>query len=83
MSMTPAYSHHKLRRARLVAGRTIEELAQAAGLSGGALYRIEAGTKLGPRPTTVAALAAALGRPIEDFLNDEAGKEVRNEDDVA
>jgi len=73
MPMSPAYSHSKIRRARLAAGRTVEDVARAAGISAQALYRIEAGEQnYGPRPTTAAALAAALGLSIEVFLNDDA-----------
>jgi len=49
-----------LRRYRLEAGLTQEELAQRAGVSARGLSDLERGTRRAPRPDTVLQLAAAL-----------------------
>ncbi|HET8631226.1 MAG TPA: helix-turn-helix domain-containing protein, partial [Thermomicrobiales bacterium] len=50
-----------LRRYRLAAGLTHEELAERARLSARAISALERGERLRPRPATVRLLAAALG----------------------
>ncbi|MEU8241124.1 helix-turn-helix domain-containing protein [Actinoplanes missouriensis] len=49
-----------LRRLRTAAGLTLEQLAEAAGLSDRAISDMERGISRGPRATTIAALADAL-----------------------
>ncbi|GKQ34085.1 helix-turn-helix domain-containing protein [Streptomyces sp. A012304] len=50
-----------LRGHRHAAGLTLEELADAAGVSGRAIGDMERGRGLGPQARTVEALADALG----------------------
>src|SRR5918995_3921097 len=50
-----------LRRLRLVAGLSQEELAERAGLSGRGISALETGYRATPRPETVRLLADALG----------------------
>ena len=50
-----------LRRLRLVAGLSQEELAERAGLSGRGISDLETGCRATPRPETVRLLADALG----------------------
>lgn len=59
----------RLRMLRIMAGLTQEELAARAGLNRKTIYRIE---QLGqePSPSTLAALAAALGRDPAALLNE-------------
>lgn len=56
----PAFSD-LLRRARLAAGLTQEELADRAGVSGRAISNLERGVNQAPHPDTLALLAEALG----------------------
>ncbi|WP_051858278.1 helix-turn-helix domain-containing protein [Streptomyces cellulosae] len=55
-----------LRGFRHVAGMTLEELAEASGVSDRAIGDMERGHSRGPQARTVQALAAALGLPQED-----------------
>src|SRR5689334_896316 len=57
-----------LRRYRLAAGLTQEELAERAGLSVRGLSDLERGSRTRPRPHTVRQLAAALALPPSDSL---------------
>ena len=59
-----------LRRFRLAAGFSQEQLAERAGLSVDAVAALERGRRTTPRPSTLALLAKALGlTPTErDFL---------------
>src|SRR5918995_2110091 len=50
-----------LRRLRLVAGLSQEELAERSGLSGRGISALETGYRATPRPETVRLLADALG----------------------
>ena len=51
---------HKLRTLRLEQAFTQEDLATAAGITGGTVLRLEKGMRP-PSPTTMRKLAAALG----------------------
>lgn len=53
----------RLRRARLAAGLTQEELAERAGLSARGIQDLERGLRATPQRETVRRLAAALGVP--------------------
>lgn len=59
-SPSPRFGSH-LRRERLAAGLSQEELAEVAGLSAGAVQALETGRRATPRPGTVRMLADALG----------------------
>src|SRR5262245_9072238 len=54
-----------LRRQRIAAGLTQEELADRAGLSARGIQDLERGVRRTPHPETVRRLAAALGRATE------------------
>jgi DNA-binding SARP family transcriptional activator/Tfp pilus assembly protein PilF/DNA-binding XRE family transcriptional regulator len=60
---TPDTLGTRLRRLRLTAGLTQRELADQAGMSVRALRDLEQGRVARPHPSTLAALAAALGLP--------------------
>src|SRR4051812_11616277 len=55
-----------LRRHRRDAGLTLEELAEASGVSARAISDMERGRSLGPQRRTMAALAGALNLPPEE-----------------
>src|ERR671938_20743 len=55
-----------LRAHRLAAGRTQEELAERAGLSGRGVQDLERGVRRMPQPSTIRRLADALGLPAAD-----------------
>lgn len=59
------YNKFKLERARQ--GRSIEEVAQLAGLDPKTISRIEK-RRVIPRPQTIGKIARALGKNYEDFL---------------
>src|SRR5215475_2248571 len=54
-----------LRRQRITAGLSQQELAERAGLSVAAVAALERGRRRRPHPGTVRSLAAALGLPVE------------------
>ena len=56
-----------LRRARIVAGLTQEELAERAGISSRSIRDMERGGARRPRKETVALLARALGLSGQDL----------------
>jgi len=58
---------NRLRELRKAAGMTQDGLAAAAGIGRVTLVRIEGGEQ-SPRFETLAALSAALGRPLADLL---------------
>jgi DNA-binding XRE family transcriptional regulator len=58
---------NRLRELRKAAGITQDGLAAAAGIGRVTLVRIESGEQ-SPRLETLAALSAALGRPLTDLL---------------
>ena len=60
LGSVPAFSE-LLRRLRLVAGLTQEELAERSGVSGRSISDFERGLPHRPRPDTLALLAEALG----------------------
>jgi transcriptional regulator with XRE-family HTH domain len=62
----PASFGSELRRLRLRAGLTREVLAERAGVSLATLSVLEAGQRRRPYPSTVVALAEALGLASED-----------------
>ncbi|MEU8888071.1 helix-turn-helix transcriptional regulator [Streptomyces sp. NPDC048442] len=57
-----------LRDARTFAGRTMPDVAAAAGLSAETLRKIETGRAPTPAFFTVAALAGALGLSLDELL---------------
>ena len=57
-----------LRRHRLAAGLSQEELAERAGLSADGVSALETGRRAAPRPYTVRALADALALAEDDRL---------------
>jgi transcriptional regulator with XRE-family HTH domain len=61
----------EIRQARLAAGRTTREVAAAAGMNQGSLYRIEQG-QIQPAYLTYARLAEVLGKRLE--LDDGAAR---------
>src|SRR5262245_47338007 len=60
-SSQPRSFGYLLRRYRVAAGLTQEELAERAGLSRRAIGSLETGERLSPHRDTVALLASALG----------------------
>lgn len=58
---------HPLRTARRRAGLSIDQLAVSAGMGGASVSRIECG-RTSPQRTTKAALAAALGVPVDELF---------------
>lgn len=71
MPTGPTFSHRAIKRARLSQGRTVDDVAAAAGITPQALYRIEAGGPRGPQMATAVALAKALGLTLDDLIVDE------------
>lgn len=68
-SVQPRSFGELLRRYRIAAGLTQEELAERAGLSARAIGALETGDRRAPRKDTVALLATALGlAPAEHAL---------------
>jgi len=63
----------RLRKARLTAKQTLEQLAGATGLTAGYLSRIERGEKL-PSIGAVVALARALDTPVGALLGSDPGE---------
>jgi HTH-type transcriptional regulator, competence development regulator len=61
-----------LRRLREEKGLTINQLAEAAGISGSQISRIENGLRGIPKPATLRKIAEATGVPYE-VLMDQAG----------
>lgn len=59
----------RIREVRLEKGWSQERLAQVAGVSRDGLSRIERGDRPAPRLETIAAIAAALGVALPDFLD--------------
>jgi predicted ATPase/DNA-binding XRE family transcriptional regulator len=62
MTIESASFGSQLRRQRLAAGLTQEELAERAGLSARGIQDLERGARRAPHPETVRRLTAALGR---------------------
>ena len=56
-----------LRAARLRAGLTVRELAEATGLTSSTISRLETGQIASPRPEKLVRLAAVLGISIDDL----------------
>lgn len=59
----------RLKELRRLRALTLEELGEKAGVSYNSVWRIEHG-KHGARPSTVRALAAALGVPVEELTSE-------------
>lgn len=59
----------RIRELRLEKGWSQDRLAQVAGMSRDGLSRIERGDRPAPRLETIAAIAAALGVALPDFLD--------------
>src|SRR5687767_203826 len=59
----------RIRASRARLGWTREELAVRSGMSWSAIAQVESGRRANPRPTTLSALAGALGVSI-DYLVD-------------
>ena len=68
-----ATSGEKIHRWRAQRALTQVELAEAAGMTQTAIWRIESGTTK-PRPTTIRKLAEALGVTTMDLVGDQDGK---------
>lgn len=64
---------HRLRATRLVRGLTQEALAERSGVDARVIRRLERGTALARRFTTVAALARALDIAPSWLLSDDPG----------
>lgn len=62
----------RLRAARLAAGLSVAELANAAHVAETTVYRIEAGEHALRQMRVARSLAAALGVPVGDLLSDAA-----------
>lgn len=62
-------------RSRIEKGISVPELAERTGLSGMAIYNIEAGRISNPRPATLKKLEAALGVEIPSEVKDELREE--------
>ena len=59
----------RVRLARIEAGMSVPTLAQKARITVDTIYRLERGGQV--QPTTMAKIAAALGRNIKDFVDDD------------
>ena len=77
MAAEPSTFGTLLRRHRVAAGLTQEELAERAGLSPRVISEIERGGPHTPRKDTVALLVAALGLPAEERAAFEAAARPR------
>jgi transcriptional regulator with XRE-family HTH domain len=64
-----------LNRQRLQAGMSVTELAAAAGVSGPAIYNIEAGRSPNPRQSSIAKLEKALGAQLPQEAREEMQQE--------
>ncbi len=64
----------QINRYRRQAGMTIDQLARASGVSKGTLNKIIAGETKSPTVAVMGKLARALGRPLDDFDQEAAGR---------
>lgn len=61
----------KIRALRQQQERSVEHLAVAAGIAPTTMRNIEKGLTPKPKPPYVAAIAAALGVPVEEITDDD------------
>lgn len=71
----PGIIGRNVRAARTQKAMSGNALAQAAGISQGHLWDIEAGRVQDPGASVVAALAKVLGVTVDDLLRDTEGEE--------